>query len=112
MLTTREPDATYCCVKSFVRDCSLQQPPELCLRPGQLARVGPTTPATILPRKPLGEKEILDALQLAKLCADKYGMPAAATSLRDYVYTRDYEVPALPWLHAQSRPQTAAQHAL
>ena len=27
------PDAVYCCVKTFMRDCQLQQPPELCIPP-------------------------------------------------------------------------------
>lgn len=98
MLPAVEPSGVYCCVKSFVRDVKLQQPPLLCLRPSQLQKLTSPHPTEILERRPLSEREIHDAVQLSKLCESKYDMPRAAAALKEYVACRDYTVPALSWL--------------
>jgi hypothetical protein len=93
-----EPASVYCCVKSFVRDVKLQQPPLLCLRPAQLLRLDSMWPEEILDRHPLTEREVADAVKLSRLCQDKYDMPRAAAALRSYLTDRNYSVPALTWL--------------
>ena len=98
-----ETDAVYCCVKAFVRDAGLQQPPLLCLRPAQLLQMAGMWPDTILERHPLKEKEIQDAVKLSKLCREKYQMPRAADALKAYRVERNYAVPALTWLQRPRR---------
>ena len=93
-----ETDAVYCCVKAFVRDAGLQQPPLLCLRPAQLLQMAGLWPDTVLERHALKEKEIQDAVKLSKLCREKYQMPRAADALQAYLMERNYAVPALTWL--------------
>ena len=100
---TAEIDAVYCCVKAFVRDAGLQQPPLLCLRPAQLLQMAGLWPDTILERHPLKEKEIQDAVKLSKLCREKYQMPRAADALKAYLVERNYAVPALTWLQRPLR---------
>ena len=101
-----ETDAVYCCVKAFVRDAGLQQPPLLCLRPAQLLQMAGMWPDTILERHPLKEKEIQDAVKLSKLCREKYQMPRAADALKAYLVERNYAVPALTWLQRPLRVLT------
>ena len=93
-----EQDGVYCCVKTFVRDVKLQQPPMLCLRPGQLMRLETLWPNSILERHPLKEGEVGDVVQLSRLCREKYEMPRAAAALNAYLVERNYSVPALTWL--------------
>lgn len=93
-----QPDAVYCCVKSFVRDVGLQQPPLLCLRPEHLLRLGSLWPEEILERQPLKKGQIEDIVKLSRLCQDKYEMPGAAAALQAYLTERNYSVPALTWL--------------
>lgn len=100
MLGVVEPASVYCCVKSFVRDVQLQQPPVLCLRPEQLQRLDGPFPRTLLEQRPLKEKEILDVVQLSS-CCEKYEMHRAARALKAYVRNRYYTVPALTWLQRQ-----------
>jgi len=95
-------EAVYCCVKSFARDTGLQQPPLLCLRPGQLLPLAGMWPDTILERHPLKDREVQDVVKLSKLCREKYQMPRAADALIAYLVERNYSVPALTWLQ---RPQ-------
>ena len=96
-----EAEAVYCCVKAFVRDAALQQPPLLCLRPGQLHRLATLWPDTILERHPLTQREVEDVVKLSRLCQEKYQMPRAAMALRAYLVERNYSVPALTWLQRQ-----------
>ena len=93
-----EMDSIYCCVKSFVRDVKLQQPPLLSLRPSHLQRLGSLWPDTILDRHPLTEREVADTVKLSRLCQDKYAMPRAAQALQAYLTDRTYSVPPLTWL--------------
>jgi len=99
-----ETDAVYCCVKAFVRDLGLQQPPLLCLRPAQLLRLAGMWPDTILERHPLKEREVQDTVKLSKLCREKYQMPRAADALLAYLVERNYSVPALTWLQRPCMP--------
>jgi len=99
-----EPDAVYCCIKSFVQDTVLQQPPLLCLWPAQLLHLAGMWPDTILERHPLKDCEVQDIVKLSKLCQEKYQMPRAADALIAYLVEWNYSVPALTWLQ---RPQCA-----
>lgn len=102
-----EPDAVYCCVKDFVRDVRLQQPPLLCLRPQQLLRLAGLWPDRLNERHPLKEKEAEDVVKLARLCRDKYEMPRAAAALQAYLTERHYSAPALTWLQMSRAFQPA-----
>lgn len=93
-----QDSAVYCCVKAYVRDTHLQQPPVLVVAPGRQHHVGTEPPKQVIARKALSNEDINDLLKLAHLCSKKYEMPAAAQALRDVVYKREYHVAPLTWL--------------
>ena len=97
---TPDPDGVYVCIKSYVRDTVLQQPPELLLTPLLLGRMSRSVPGQVLPRRELGDSEIKSFLKLAQLCI-KYGMPLAESALKEMVYQRVYSVVDLSWLGEQ-----------
>ena len=93
-----QQDATYCCVKSFVRDTSLQQPPVLLSPAGRASAIATRLPTQLIAKREMTEDEIKNFLKLASLCSAKYGMPLAAEALKNMVFSRDYESVQFCWL--------------
>ena len=85
-----QQDATYCCVKSFVRDTMLQQPPLILSPAGRVSAIATHLPTQLLAKREMTEDEIKNYLKLAALCNVKYGMPRASEALKKMIYSRDY----------------------
>jgi hypothetical protein len=88
------------CVKTYVRDIELQQPPVLIVRPNELADLGPE-PLELVLRKPLTNKLLEGYLTLAQACERDLDMPLAANALRDLVQAREYTMCHSPFLTSQ-----------
>ena len=69
MCQDAQDDAVYCCVKAYVRDTHLQQPPVLVVAPGRQHNVDTEFPKQVIARKELSKDEITDHLKLAQLCS-------------------------------------------
>lgn len=86
----------YCCVKTYMRDTTLQQAPVLVL-PAQRHEQLVGEPQEVCSRHPMGKKKIDNYTKLkAKL--KNYGLHKAADALHALMFDRSYTLPALPWL--------------
>ena len=92
------PMDVTCSVKMYMRDVKLQQPPLRILTPCRADRVVGSTPASIVPRKPLSKDEVTHYLQLESACLNALECPAAAAALHDLVHRRDYPLPCSGWM--------------
>ena len=104
LLDSVEAEASYCCVKAFVRDTALQQPPVYLSPAGRHTSVLTSQPRELIAKKEMSEDEIKSYLKLANLCKTKYEMPDAHDALRKFVRERHYEAARYAWL---ARPQDA-----
>ncbi len=112
--------SVYCCVKTYMRDLHLQQPPIFCAPAGQATKVfgpgGSSAPKTLVPRKALSGDEIKHCLHLAEHMDEDFGWARAAEALRDHARNRDAEIPQSPWLAhfhqpcLQPMPQARSPH--
>lgn len=98
------PDDVFCCVKTYMRDMRLQQPPVLACPGARIHLVQGSFPPTIVPRKALSKEALTSALKLADLCCHELGMPRAGAALRDYVYKRAQDTVSTQWLQAPGAP--------
>lgn len=90
--------AVYCCVKAYMRDTKLQQPPVFCMPARRAALVSSPAPVDALPPSPLSKAEILTFMRLARLCKDELELPRAAEALDKLVRDRGYYKTQLIWL--------------
>lgn len=95
------PGDVMACVKTYLRDTKLSQPPLLVLPSGRAERIPTLQPTGWAPRKPWNDKQIEGYLNLAHLCQEEFDMPAAATALAALVNARaPTHLPASAWLAA------------
>jgi len=104
LLDSVEAEASYCCVKAFVRDTALQQPRVYFSPAGRHTSVLTSQPRELIAKKEMSEDEIKSYLKLANLCKTKYEMPDAHDALWKFVRERHYEAARYAWL---ARPQDA-----
>ena len=93
-----ESEDVYCCVKTYMRDTTLQQAPAIVLpvgREGQI--VG--EPREVCARHPMGNKKINNYTKLEVKLRD-YGMRRAADALHALVHDRSYSLISLQWLRS------------
>ncbi|CAK9056383.1 Uncharacterized protein SCF082_LOCUS30386 [Durusdinium trenchii] len=74
----KEDEAVYCCVKGFVRDTCLLQPPVYLSPPGRHTAIRESQPGQLIGKKEMSESEIQSYIKLAQLCKTKFDMPEAA----------------------------------
>ncbi len=99
-----ESQGTYCCVKTYMRDLQLQQPPELLLGALDVEReLATSEPTTVLPLHPLAAVAISGFLQLSALCKNQYDMPLAGAALHHLAVNRDVALPRDRWLDCAGR---------
>lgn len=98
-----KPDGIYCCVKMYVRDVNLSQPPLLVILPSKGNAVVGASPSQVLAAAPLSVKQIQMYSRLQELCEHKYELRAAGLALRQLIHDRRYQVYHLPWLSLPSR---------
>jgi len=91
-------DDIVCCVKTYMRDVTLQQAPVVVLPLDRQIDLG--VPTRFVPVHPLTTKEIKTYVDLENRCRNELDLPKAADALHDLVHKRDYEAPALGWLTA------------
>ena len=91
------PEDILCCVKTYMRDPHLQQPPVLVLPHGRLPLRTPE-PCQPVPLKSLTGRQIDHFLELAQLCSEKLDLPDAAKALNDHVRLREYPIVPQGWL--------------
>ena len=87
----KEDEAVYCCVKGFVRDTCLLQPPVYLSPPGRHTAIRESQPGQLIGKKEMSESEIQSYIKLAQLCKTKFDMPEAADALHKFVHERHYE---------------------
>ena len=87
----KEDEAVYCCVKGFVRDTCLLQPPVYLSPPGRHTAIRESQPGQLIGKKEMSESEIQSYIKLAQLCKTKFDMPEAADALHKFVRERHYE---------------------
>ncbi|CAE7349680.1 unnamed protein product [Symbiodinium natans] len=92
------PFAVYVCVKMYVRDLLLSQPPLLMCTPERLQRILAGSPPMVHAMVPLTDAQIKTWSQIADLCAGKYGLPNAAHALNAMMVERRYHVIELTFL--------------
>ena len=94
-----DPLDTMVCVKAYMRDTALQQAP-FCMLPKGMCqgRLRHAAPSTFEEPHPFSAKEIETYLPLSHLCAEDFGMPAAAEALRRLATTRQLHIPRVRWL--------------
>jgi len=92
------PGDVLCCVKTYMRDTVLQQPPLIVLPESQVGRVLQREPAGIVPPRPFSPKEIESYVNLADVCEHDLELVRAGTALRNLVYNRVCAVPRHGWL--------------
>lgn len=97
------PDAVYCCVKTFMRDCQLQQPPELCIPRERALTILTDLPQGYVSRRPLTSTEISTCLSLAAAVLEM-GLVQAEAALQDHVRVRRYALAPLSWLRDLQQP--------
>ena len=105
LLDSVEAEASYCCVKAFVRDTALQQPPVYFSPAGRHTSVLTSQPRELIAKKEMSEDEIKSYLKLANLCKTKYEMPDAHDALWKFVRERHYEAAGmLGWQGHKTQP--------
>jgi hypothetical protein len=76
-----EPRDVMCCVKAFMRDTALQQPPIQCLKPAQLQQLASAAPNSHLsPRPP--EADLSKNISVWAAFAAQLGYHTAAAALQ------------------------------
>ena len=86
----------YCCVKTYMRDTTLQQAPVLILPADRHERlVG--EPREVCARHAMGKPKIDNYTKLKAKLKD-YGLKEAADALHALMYVRSYSMPTFPWL--------------
>ena len=103
MNETVQAEGTYCCVKMYVRDLNLSQPPLLVCTPERIVRVQGQVPKTVHAMVPLSSKQIAMYSALEALCRTKFALPKAAEAVRALLWDRSYRVFDLSWLEQQSQ---------
>lgn len=91
------PEDILCCVKTYMRDPHLQQPPVLVLPHGRLPLTTPE-PHQAVRLKALTTRQIDHYLELAQLCGEKLDLPAAQKALVDHVKVREHPTVPQGWL--------------
>ena len=86
----------YCCVKTYMRDTSLQHEPVLVLPAGRHEQLV-DEPREVCSRHAMGKQKIDNYTKLEIKLRD-YGMRRAADALHALVHDRSYSLPPLPWL--------------
>ena len=91
------------CVKTYLRDTKLSQPPLLVLPSRRAENISALQPTQWVPRKPWNDQQITSYLNLAHLCKHDFGLPAAAEALEALVHARlPGSLPRSTWLAAAS----------
>ena len=86
----------YCCVKTYMRDTTLQQPPVLIL-PSDRHECVVGEPFRVCARHALGKAKVDMYTKLKNKLKD-YGLKAAADALDALMHCKKYTLPTLPWL--------------
>ena len=88
----------YCCVKSFIRDTSLQQEPLLVVKSGWT--LPSRAPSIVHERVALTDRQVKDAHTLHWVCKKVISpcLDKAAKALEDRLKQRKYQVPKLTWM--------------
>ena len=97
---TVEHTGVYCCVKAYMRDTKLQQPPVYCMPTERASRVLTAAPAALLPRTPMSESDIQTFLRLARLCTEELDLPLAGAELSKLVRERGFYQTRFAWLES------------
>lgn len=90
-----EADSTYACVKTYMRDLSLQDAPTLIIPRERSLPI--LVPASILPPSPLSKEQATHYAKLAVKCLG-YDMPAAAKALHGLLHQASGQLLDLDWL--------------
>ena len=88
----------YCCVKTYMRDTSLQQAPAVVLPAGRDERLV-EEPRAVCNRHPMGKKKMDNYVKLAQKLKE-HGLGRAAEAMHALVFDLTYSVPPLPWLRS------------
>ena len=93
------PQDVYCCVKTYIRDVKLMQPPLLVCGSERRNRLANSGPQAILARQPFGEAKIKTLTKLAGEILRSLENKKASDAILDYVHgQRVRTVPQLSWL--------------
>ena len=98
-----EPHAVYACVKMYVRDLLLSQPPLLICTTERLSRICGSSPRAVHAMVPLTEAQLKTFAMLADLCSGKYMLPRAAQALNSLMMDRKYVVYELTFMQQAPR---------
>jgi hypothetical protein len=97
-------DAVYCCVKTYMRDLRLQQPPVYLMPSARAERVTQQAraPTQIVPSKDYSETEVKHIVELIHVCRRELNLPAAASELERLIRPGQMLVPEHRWLATYS----------
>ena len=95
------PGDVMACVKTYLRDTKLSQPPLLVLPSSRAENMPTLQPTQWVPRKPWNDAQITSYLNLANLCQHEFGLPVASAALEALVHARAPAcLPSSAWLAA------------
>ena len=94
--------AAYCCVKTYMKDLSLQQAPVEVIPAGR--KVEGRVPKQIVPRTALSTDEAMHFTKLIAKCKT-YGLNEAAEALHNFIHECHGTLPRLQWLEAGGKTQ-------
>ena len=89
--------AVYCCVKTYMKDLSLQQAPVEVIPAGR--RVEGLAPTQIVPGAAISTEEAMHFAKLIAKCRT-YGMNEATEALHKFIHDNSGALPRLQWLEA------------
>lgn len=104
VLSPENPKDVFICVKTYMRDTMLQQPPVEALPFDRSLRVTDPGPSQLVPRGPMGTASIKDYLKLAEFCLTTLNMPRASVALDDLVMKRVATLEPPGWLGLPGHP--------
>lgn len=101
-------DSVYCCVKTYMRDLHLQQPPVHLMPAARADRVKQRSnvPTQIVPFKDFSKDEVKHVVGLVQQCRN-LDLPLAAAALEGLLQPRQVLLPTLKWLATYSLGQMA-----
>ena len=96
-------DGIYICVKMYVRDLNLSQPPLHVVRSRSAIALEGDAPTTLHRQEALTSKQAASISKLLELCRYQYNLPAAADALDDLIKGQVPRLTNLSWVSLRDR---------
>ena len=96
-------NGVYICVKMYVRDLNLSQPPLHVVRSQSVVALEGDVPTSVHSQEALTSKQVASITKLLELCRHQYNLPAAADALADLIKGQVPRLANLSWVRLRDR---------